>query len=48
MTIRDNIMNKTSFQVAYNTNNIFKQNALFFLGNLIFDIFSIKRFIIFI
>jgi hypothetical protein len=44
MTIHDNIMNKISFQVPYNTNNIFTQNV-FFSRNVIYDVFSIKRYI---
>ena len=48
MAIHDNITNKISFQVPYNTNNIFTQNVLFFSVNVIFDIFSIKWYILFI
>ena len=34
MTFHDNNINKISFQVPYNTNNIFTQNVLFFAGNV--------------
>jgi len=36
------------FQVPYNNNIIFTQNVLFFSGNVIFDEFFIKRYILFI
>jgi hypothetical protein len=39
---------KFDFQVPYNNNIIFTQNVLYFSVNVIFDEFSIKRFILFI
>ena len=35
-------MNKISFKVPYNTNNILTQEVLFFSGNVIFDVFSLN------
>jgi len=46
MTIHYNIMNKISFQVPYNISNICTQNVLFFSVNVVFDVFSIKRYIL--
>jgi hypothetical protein len=39
---------KSDFQVPYNINITFTQNVLFFSENVIFDKFSIKRFVLFI
>jgi len=39
---------KFDSQIPYNNNIIFTQNVLFFSGNVIFDEFSIKRYILFI
>ena len=39
---------KFDSQVPYNNNIIFTQNVLFFSENVIFDEFSIKRYILFI
>jgi hypothetical protein len=35
-------MNKISFKVPYNTNNILTQDVLFFSGNVIFDVFYLN------
>ncbi len=39
---------KFDSQVPYNNNIIFTQNVLFFSGNVIFDEFSIKRYVLII
>ena len=37
-----------NLKVPYNNNIIFRQNVLIFFRNVIFDVFSIKRYILFI